>query len=109
MKEVSQAVSRISGRMGKHGYFFLCQAAEAVLRRMPEEPFTMKEVCEELGLRYRKQPKTVSKALSRSVKDIWEYGARDELEALFGHALVEKPSPKDLLTVLGHALWCRAS
>ena len=50
-------------------------------------------------------PGTLSKALSRVMRDIWDHGDRRELEKLFGGELVEQPAPRALVLRLAEAAW----
>ena len=42
-------------------------------------------------------PKTVAKALSRAVEDIWEYGDHSCLRRMYARNVLERPTPKELI------------
>lgn len=99
MRQVSAEISRISGRGGRSCYTILGYAVEAVLPHGSKD-FKMGDICEEVARAHSLSSQTVSQALSRAARDSWEYGQRENLEDLMGHALCEKPSPKDLVKAL---------
>lgn len=105
MKEVKEAVTKISGRRGKKCYYILCCVVEAAIFYQPKEPQMKVLLADVRNTVHHLQAKTISKALSRAVDDIWQYGDRLALQKLFGHSLIEKPSPKDLVFVLAQHLW----
>ena len=105
MKEIKKLVTELSGHRGRECYYILCLAVEVVLDSQPDEP-QMKQVWTEVRSRSGKNsPKTVSRALSRAVDDIWEHGARGKLCEIFGRPVEEKPSPKDVVLVLAQYIW----
>ena len=108
MKEISMAVSRISGRSGRSCYFVLCCAVQAAIQAMPG-PLNMTEICCQAGQLCGKRERAVCKALSRAAKDIWENGDRQELAVIMRHMPSEKPSPKDLVIALAQTLWCEVN
>ena len=76
MKEIKKLVTELSGHRGRECYYILCLAVYVVLIAQPVEP-QMKQVWAEVKVRAgKKSPKTVSKAISRAVSDIWENGER---------------------------------
>ncbi len=105
MKEVKQIVSELSGRRNKECYYILCCAVEVARKYQPEEP-KMKviwaQVKEQTG---KRQEKTVSKALSRAVDDIWEHGDRQKLQEIYGHPIPERPTPKEMVYRLAEYVW----
>lgn len=106
MKEIKETVARISGRRNQACYTVLCYAAEAACRCQPQEP-QMKTILRDAAARMgtAETPATLSKALSRVMRDIWDHGDRRELEKLFGGPLVEQPTPRALVLRLAEAAW----
>lgn len=104
MKNVKKLITELSGHRGMDCYYVLCCAVEAAIAHQPDE-VKMKQICFEIMETSGKKYKTVSKAISRAVNDIWEYGNRDKLFEIYGHSLIEKPSPKDLICVLSQFIW----
>ena len=102
MGYVEQMLSGLHGR--KHNRI-LCQVVEAGLCHMPGEP-SIGVLCAEVGGRKEKRGDTIYKALTRTVRDIWEHGDRKELERLMGYRLTEvEPPAKELVTALISTLW----
>lgn len=106
MKEISEAITRISGRRGRRAYQVLICAVQVALSHMPEE-LSMAEICRETGQLCTQSPLAVNQAASRAVKDIWEHGDRQELIRLLGRVPREKPSPKDLIIELAQIFWSK--
>ena len=105
MKEIKKLVTELSGHRGRECYYILCLAVAVALDSQPAEP-QMKQVWAEVRIRSGKNnPKTISRALSRAVDDIWEHGARGRLCEIFGRPVEEKPSPKDVILVLAQYIW----
>lgn len=106
MKEIKETVARISGHRNQACYTVLCYAAEAACRYQPQEP-QMKTILADAAARIGmvEMPGTLSKALSRVMRDIWDHGDRRELEKLFGGELVEQPAPRALVLRLAEAAW----
>lgn len=106
MNDVKEVIGKISGRNNKECYQELRCAVEIVLEYLPDSP-KMKVVQEEIVRRIGKQTNTtaVAKALSRAARDIWEYGDRENLEAVFGHSLKEAPSAKGLILTLAEYVY----
>ena len=102
MGYVEQMLSGLHGR--KHNRI-LRQVVEAGLARMPGE-LSIGLLCAEVGRENGKRGDTVYKALTRTVRDLWEHGDRKELERLMGYRLTEvEPSAKELVTALVSTLW----
>ena len=109
MDKIKRVVSEISGRRNKECYYILCQAV-AVAREFAPVELQMKVLLPEVRKRTKKkQDKTVSKALSRAVEDIWLYGDRKKLEEVFKRPLYECPTPKALINQLVQYLDSRLS
>ncbi|MDR0890256.1 MAG: sporulation initiation factor Spo0A C-terminal domain-containing protein [Oscillospiraceae bacterium] len=106
LKEITQIITRISGRRGRNCYYQLARAVLVVVRTLPEEPL-MKVICAETAHICEKKAPAVWKALSRAVDDIWEYGDRAELSATLGYTPREKPSPHDFIISLACQIWCK--
>ena len=106
MKEIKETFARISGHRNQACYTVLCYAAEAACRYQPQEP-QMKTILADAAARMGmvEMPGTLSKALSRVMRDIWDHGDRRELEKLFGGELVEQPAPRALVLRLAEAAW----
>ena len=104
VKKIAQTVAGFSGRQGRNGCGVLCQVLEKALAAMPEE-LPLGVLCQEVGQQTGKKAEAVYKALSRSIKDIWENGDRQALEQAVGYRLLEEPSPKELVVSLVQALW----
>ncbi len=105
MVEVKKLVTEVSGRRGNECYYIFCLAVEVALNRQPEEP-KMKSICTEVQkILGKKSNDSVSKALSRAVEDIWEHGNIERLQQIFGRPVLEKPTPKDVITVMSQYLW----
>ena len=105
MKEIKKLVTELSGHRGRECYYILCLAVYVVLIAQPVEP-QMKQVWAEVKVRAgKKSPKTVSKAISRAVSDIWENGERHKLCEIFGRPVEEKPVPRDVVLVLAQSVW----
>lgn len=106
MKEIKETIARISGHRNQACYMVLCYAAEAACRYQPQEP-QMKTILADAASRMgmAETPGTLSKALSRVMRDIWDHGDRRELEKLFGGELVEQPAPRALVLRLAETAW----
>ena len=106
MKEIKEAVARISGHRNQACYTALCYAAEAARRYQPQEP-RMKTILADAAAQMGAPGgvSTLSKALSRVTRDIWDHGDRRELEKLFGGTLLEQPSPRALVLRLAESVW----
>lgn len=104
MKEIKQVVTEISGRRGTAPYYALCCAVEIAIRHQPKEP-QMKTLWMEIQAREGGSITSISRALSRAVDDIWEHGNRKKLDEIYGHIVVEKPTPKELVFVLAQYMW----
>ena len=104
MHEIMRLVGEISGRRNKSCYYVLCRAVEAVRDRQPED-IQMKTVCAMICRRVGMTPSAAAKALSRAVDDIWDFGDRDKLRAIYGRPVAERPTPKELVNVLAQYLW----
>jgi len=70
---------------------------ETALKYAPEEPQMKVILAEVAAIIGKNNPKTVAKALSRAVDDIWEHGDREKLEEIYGRANPERPAPKELV------------
>ena len=101
MNTVNQVIKRVSGRNNKGCYQELRCAVEVALELLPEWP-QMKVLQTEVVRRISKKAtsSSVSRALARAAADIWQYGSRESLEALFGRPLYEQPSPRSLIFTL---------
>lgn len=99
------AEQTLNGLHGRKHNRILCQVVEAGLCHMPGE-LSLGTLCAEVGAQTNKQGDTVYKALTRTVRDIWEHGDRKELERLMGYRLTEaEPTVKELVTALIGTLW----
>lgn len=101
MDKVSRAVWRISGRSNKDCYVVLRCAVAVAVDYLPEHP-PMKAIQLDV-LRRLDRPvslPSIARALARAAEDVWQYGSRQELEAVFGRPLVEQPSAKSLVFAL---------
>ena len=105
LKTVAETICHISGRRGKPCYYVLSKAIMVTVSLLPEEP-PMKVICGETAKLCGKGSAAVWKALSRAVDDLWEFGNREELKRILGHAPTEKPSPRDFILLLSFRLWC---
>ncbi|MBQ1280825.1 MAG: hypothetical protein IIY16_01090 [Oscillospiraceae bacterium] len=97
MKTVDQIVTELSGRRNKSCYKVLAWAIKVALSYAPEEP-QMKLIESEVAKKLQMEhPRTVAKALSRAVEDIWEYGDRACLRKMYARKVLERPTPKELI------------
>lgn len=104
MKEIKKIVTQISGRRNKSCYADLCYAVDIARKYQPQEPpmsIILRETREATG----KSELALSKALSRAVKDIWEYGDFQELEKIYGRQVSEQPTPRELVYCLAEYVW----
>ena len=105
VQEIKKVVSEISGRRSKECYFILCYAVYVARKYQPAEP-RMKLLCAEVRREVgKKKDNTVSKALSRAVDDIWQYGDRSKLNESYGRPILERPSPKEIVNRLAQYMW----
>ena len=104
MKQIKRVVTKISGHRGRECYYTLCCAINAAIRYQPDEPL-MKVLCSDIHTWTRKDCKSIQRNLCRAVDDIWEFGDREELNNLYGHVVLEKPTPKDLICVVAEYIW----
>jgi len=104
MKRIKRMVTKISGHRGRECYYTLCCAVNAAIRYQPNEP-PMKVLCADIHMWSRKDIKSIERNLCRAVDDIWEFGDREELNALYGRIVTEKPTPKDLVCVIAEYIW----
>ena len=97
MRSVRQVVTELSGRRNKECYYILCCAVESAVRHAPKEP-PMKTILADVSeMTGKENTRSISKALSRAVDDIWEYGDRKKLEEIYGRPIAERPTPKELV------------
>ncbi len=90
IKNVKESVTKVSGHRGNKHYEALCYAVYAAYSYRPNEP-QMEIIRNEAG----KAANTNANAVSRAVGDIWDNGDKAILSAIYGHPLIERPSPKD--------------
>lgn len=103
MEDVRTFVRQLSGHWGNSCYELLCLAVEAALELEPDE-LQMKLIWSVLHEKTGKATETVARALNRAANDIWTHGSRETLQALFGRALSEPPTAKELVCTLADAL-----
>lgn len=98
MKDIRQTIARISGHRNRECYVVLYYAVKVARRYHPQEP-RMKTIIAETAvlMKYDKSSAALSRSLSRVNTDIWEYGDRQELQEIFGYALQEQPTPRELV------------
>lgn len=101
LNEVTSLVQSVSGRpANKRSYhlalvvYHCCQLP--VYRGFCLEKQVYPLISHETGL----STTTISRNVARATEDCWDYGDIRRLEQIAGHVLVEKPSPKELVTYL---------
>ena len=106
MRKYAMEIAQFAGKRSRECYDVLACAVEVARSHMPRES-QMNEICQEAGRLCEKEEKAVYQAISRAVKDIWEYGNIPNLEKVICYSLCVKPSPKELVTSLAQAFWNR--
>jgi len=108
MKDIKEIVTRLSGHRNRACYGVLCCAAEVVRKYQPYEP-QMKAVLAEVKGMIKdgkaKKESSLSKALSRALDDIWESGDQQELEKVFEHQVIDRPTPRELVCRIAEYAW----
>lgn len=99
MTELEKVINQISGHRGKKDYEALYYAVLSA-SNYKRENITMNSICTDAASYLSVKPQSISKAISRAVIDIWDYGDRSMLVALCGHSVKDKPTPKDLILIL---------
>lgn len=97
MNTIRHIITELSGRRNKECYYVLCCAVEIAYFYAPEEPLMkviLTDVSKKLG---KSNTKSVSKALSRAVEDIWDYGDREKLRQIYSREVLDRPTPKELV------------
>ena len=104
MKEIAEAITRISGHRGRRFYTSLIHAIYVAKTHMPTE-LLMKDICQEAGPLCGKEPSSVSQDASRAIRDIWEFGDRPALAALLKYEPKDIPTPKDFIIEVAELFW----
>jgi len=108
MQEIKCVVSQISGHRNRSCYLDLCWVVAAAVRHQPKEP-RMRVLLEE-ARDMMDEPRTmtsINRSVSRAGDDIWENGSRQELGKVFGHEVIEKPTPRELVLRIAEFLWVK--
>ena len=83
MGRIWETIMSFGGRQGKECYYILCLAIYVVKQYQPERPqmkVVWTEVCHKAK---KKDPRNISKALSRAVRDLWTFGDLERLAAYY--------------------------
>lgn len=102
MTDVQNAIYSIVETRGKECYGILCHAIDIAIEHQPNMP-QMQVLCSEVCARTGKQSvSTVSKALNRAAKDIWQNGKRDRFRDYW---IEDAPTAKELICLISAKLW----
>lgn len=100
MEKIDWLLLRLGAKCESKPYICLRCMLEVALKHWPER-MSMKQLQGETAERMGNniQPSGLSRAASRAILDIWEYGDREFLNKIYRRNLMDCPTPKNFIYV----------